>query len=143
MNAFMKWMKSQQKKRKGARGMTLVEIMVVITIIGLITAAVAVAVMPKLVEARQERARSDIKAIENAADLYKLKKGRYPTTLDELVKTENLNEMPLDPWGNGYLFVLEGNKPLVKSKGGDGKEGGDGEDSDISNRDKPATANNE
>ncbi|MBX5483823.1 MAG: type II secretion system protein GspG [Myxococcaceae bacterium] len=134
------WKQVSKKQRRRARGMTLVEIMVVITIIGLITAAVAVAVMPKLVEARQERARSDIKAIENAADLYKMKKGQYPKSLDDLVKTQNLKETPIDPWGNPYIYVLDGNAPLIKSKGGDGKEGGEGEDMDISNRDKATTA---
>lgn len=133
--------RKMKKSKRGQRGMTLVEIMVVITIIGLITAAVAVAVMPKLVEARQERARMDIKAIMSAADLYKMKKGQYPDSasgLKALVDTQNLSELPKDPWGNDYVYMLEAGRPVVKSYGGDGQSGGDGENSDISNQDKTA-----
>lgn len=130
-----------QGKRRGL-GMTLVEIMVVITIIGLITGAVAVAVIPKLGEARVERAHADIKNIQNALDLYKMKKGTYPDTsagLRALVETNNLQEIPTDPWNEPYMYMLEGGRPVIISYGADKQAGGEGENADISNR-RAATA---
>ena len=121
-----------------ARGMTLIEIMVVITILGLIAAAVTVAVLPQLGKAKQDTARLDIKTIENALDLYYAKKGNYPDTstgLKALVDTQNLKTLPRDPWRNDYVYLLEAKKPVIVSYGRDGQPGGDGEDQDISSKD--------
>ena len=88
-------------RRQGARGMTLVEIMVVIVILGLIAAAVGVAVVPRLNEARQDRVRLDIKNIESALKLYYAKKGNYPDTasgLKALVDQQLFDSMPKDSW---------------------------------------------
>jgi general secretion pathway protein G len=126
-----------QKKtqRRRNRGMTLIEIMVVITILGLIAAAVGVAVMPQLAKARQDRASLDIKNIQQALDLYKTRKGKYPDTgtgLRALVEAQALKDMPKDPWGNDYVYLNEGGKPVITSYGADGQNGGGDEDADIS-----------
>ena len=128
---------TQPKKtqRRRTRGMTLIEIMVVITILGLIAAAVGVAVMPQLAKARQDRAALDIKSIHQALDLYKARKGKYPDTgsgLRALVETQALKELPKDPWGNDYMYLNEGGKPVITSYGADGQNGGSDEDADIS-----------
>ena len=133
-----------QKKtqRRRNRGMTLIEIMVVITILGLIAAAVGVAVMPALAQARRDRASLDIKNIHQALDLYKTRKGKYPDTgsgLRALVETNALKEMPKDPWGNDYVYLNEGGKPVITSYGADGQNGGSDEDADISSN-APARA---
>ena len=131
--------KTQQRRRR--RGMTLIEIMVVITILGLIMAAVGVSVIPKLEEAKQDTARMDIKTIQNAMKLYYTKKGKYPDTgtgLRALVETQNLEKIPVDPWGNEYLYMNEGGKPVISSYGADGTQGGEGPDADISSRDTTA-----
>ncbi|HEY0096823.1 MAG TPA: type II secretion system major pseudopilin GspG [Archangium sp.] len=128
--------KTQQQRRR--RGMTLIEIMVVITILGLIMAAVGVAVIPKLDEAKQDTARLDIANIHNALKLYYTKKGKYPDTgtgLRALVETQNLEKVPTDPWGNEYVYMNEGGKPVLMSYGADGTQGGEGPDADISSRD--------
>ena len=128
--------KTKQQRRR--RGMTLIEIMVVITILGLIMAAVGVAVIPKLDEAKQDTARLDIANIHNALKLYYTKKGKYPDTgtgLKALVDTQNLEKVPMDPWGNEYLYMNEGGKPVLMSYGADGTQGGEGPDADISSRD--------
>ena len=122
------------------RGMTLIEIIVVITILGLIAAAVTVAVLPKLEEAKQDTARLDIKNIEGALKLYYAKKGNYPDTgsgLKALVDSNNLDRLPRDPWQHEYIYMLEGGKPIISSYGRDGQPGGDGPDTDISNREQP------
>ena len=130
--------KNPQRRR---RGMTLIEIMVVITILGLIAAAVGVAVIPKLDEARQDRARLDIASIQNAMKLYYTKKGKYTDTatgLRALVETQNLDKLPVDPWGNEYTYMNEGGKPVITSYGADGVAGGEGPDADITSRDSGA-----
>jgi general secretion pathway protein G len=126
------------KTQRRRRGMTLIEIMVVITILGLIMAAVGVAVIPKLDEAKQDTARLDIANIHNALKLYYTKKGKYPDTgtgLKALVDTQNLEKVPTDPWGNEYVYMNEGGKPVLMSYGADGTQGGEGPDADISSRD--------
>jgi general secretion pathway protein G len=135
--------KLKQQRRRRQRGMTLIEIMVVITILGLIMAAVGVAVIPKLDEARQSTAKMDIGAIHNALKLYYAKKGRYPDTatgLRALVETQALEHLPKDPWGNEYVYLNEGGKPVITSYGGDGMQGGEGVDADISSRDVESVA---
>ncbi|WNG35263.1 type II secretion system protein GspG [Archangium minus] len=131
--------KTKQQRRR--RGMTLIEIMVVITILGLIMAAVGVAVIPKLDEAKQDTARLDIANIHNALKLYYTKKGKYPDTgtgLKALVDTQNLEKIPVDPWGHEYVYMNEGGKPVLMSYGADGTQGGEGPDADISSRDSAA-----
>lgn len=128
-------------RNRRRRGMTLIEIVVVLVIIGLIAAAVGVNVMGSLVKAKQDRAALDIKAILNALDLYKVKKNRYPDTgtgLKALVDSMDLKEVPVDPWGEKYDYLLEGSKPVVVSYGANKAPGGDGEDKDISSKDAAA-----
>ncbi|OJT20633.1 type II secretion system protein GspG [Archangium sp. Cb G35] len=130
--------KTRNPQRRRQRGMTLIEIMVVITILGLIMAAVGVAVIPKLDEARRDTARLDIGAIHNALKLYYAKKGKYPDTstgLRALVETQALEQMPKDPWGNEYVYMNEGGKPVITTYGADGSPGGEGADADVSSRD--------
>jgi general secretion pathway protein G len=136
--------KKLQRRRRN-RGMTLIEIMVVITILGLIAAAVGVAVIPKLDEAKVDTARLDIGNIQGALKLYYAKKGNYPDTatgLKALVDTNNLESIPKDPWGNDYMYLNEGGKPVVISYGADGAQGGEGTGADISSNDGRASASN-
>ena len=133
--------KTKRAQHRRRRGMTLIEIMVVITILGLIMAAVGVSVIPKLEEAKQDTARLDIKNIQSALKLYYTKKGKYPDTgtgLRALVETQNLDKIPLDPWGHEYVYMNEGGKPVLTSYGADGSPGGEGSDADISSRDGAA-----
>jgi general secretion pathway protein G len=130
------------RRRRRSLGMTLIEIMVVITILGLIAAAVGVAVIPKLGEAKVDRARLDIKQIESALKLYYTKKGKYPDTangLRALVETNNLEKIPTDPWDKEYVYMNEGGKPVIMSYGRDGSPGGEGEDADVSSKEAPKT----
>jgi general secretion pathway protein G len=131
-------LKKTKQQRRRQRGMTLIEIMVVITILGLIMAAVGVAVIPMLDEARRDTARMDIGNVHNALKLYYAKKGRFPDTasgLRALVETQTLDKLPTDPWGHEYVYMNEGGKPLITSYGADGVAGGEGSDADISSRD--------
>jgi general secretion pathway protein G len=127
--------------RAGERGMTLIEIMVVITILGLIAAAVAVNVVNNLSEARIKQAKTDLHTIENCLDLYKVDKGRYPTTeegLAALVSAGKCKAGLKDPWGRDYVYMYPGQTHPesfdIKSYGADGQPGGDGDSADIVNQ---------
>ena len=133
--------KRRFKGRRAPRGMTLIEIMVVLVILGLIASAVVIAVFPQLQKARVDRTTLDIGHIDSALKLYNARKGKFPDTatgLKALVDMEILDKMPKDAWGNDYVYTLENGRPVVTSYGADGTPGGEGPNADISNR--PATA---
>jgi general secretion pathway protein G len=133
-------MSRNRKRRTAERGMTLIEIMVVVVILGLIAAAVTVNVMGALAESKMKQAKTDLHTIENCLDLFKLEKGRYPSTEEGLAalvtagKCKNVK----DPWGHDYVYLYPGQLHPdsfdIKSYGGDGKPGGDGEAADIVNQ---------
>lgn len=120
------------------RGFTLIEIMVVIVIIGILSALVAPQVIEKVDEARVTAATSDIKALEGTLQMYKLKHFKYPETgegLQALVSSKDLSEVPIDPWKNPYQYLNPGQHKDVDiySFGADGQPGGEGVDADIGN----------
>lgn len=121
-----------------ARGMTLIEIMIVITILGMVAAAVAVAVIPQLQQAQIKQAGIDIQTIKNACDLYYNKHSRYPATdegLAALVSEKMLTKTPKDPWGQPYIYRFPGVKnqdgPDIGSYGADKQPGGVDKNKDI------------
>jgi general secretion pathway protein G len=126
-------------RRAARRGMTLIEIIVVITIIALLTSAVAVAVIPRLEEAKRDRARGvDIPAIKQGLDTYYAKKGKYPDTgvgLKALVDAQIMDKVPTDPWEKEYIYLLENGKPVIMTYAKDGAPGGVDNDADISSKD--------
>jgi general secretion pathway protein G len=142
MNMKMKnWKKKLQ--RRARRGVTLIELIVVITILALITAAVSVAVIPTLEQAKVDRAKLDIQNIMGALKIYYAKKGKYPDTgtgLKALVDAQLYEKEPVDPWDKPYVYLLEGGKAVVSSYGKDGNAGGEGTDGDISSKDIGAAA---
>lgn len=128
----------KQNKHKlikaAARGMSLLEIMVVITLIGLVTAAVGVAVMNQLEKGQMDTARNQAYEIGKSVELYKLQNAGYPSTAQGLNALASppkgkpiMERVPQDPWGNDYIYVVPGakntNKFDVRSKGPDGVEG--------------------
>ncbi len=130
---------TRRMARAGRRGMTLIEIIVVITIIALLTASVAVAVIPRLEEAKRDRARGiDIPAIKQGLDTYYAKKGKYPDTglgLKALVDSQIVDKLPTDPWDHEYVYLLENGKPVIMTYAKDGAPGGTDNDADISSKD--------
>ncbi len=137
------------------QGMTLIEIMVVVVIIGLLAAAIGPQVIGALGTSQEKVVQSDFKAIETALKMYKLDNFTYPTTdqgLEALVappesdpKPKNwrkdgyLPEQPTDPWGNAYLYESPGDgKPYtIYTLGADSVRGGEDEYADVTNWDKP------
>lgn len=126
------------RRRRPHRGMTLIEIIVVITILSMLMAAVGVAVIPILDQAKVDAAKLDIANINQALKTYYAKKGKYPDTgsgLKAVVDAQLLEKMPVDPWGHEYIYLNEAGVPVIKSYGKDGAESGTGFDEDISSKD--------
>ena len=124
-------------RRRRPRGMTLIEIIVVITILSLLMAAVGVAVIPQLNAAKVDRAKMDIQNIQIALKTYYAKKGKYPDTgggLKAVVDAQILEKMPVDPWDHEFVYVLETGKPVVISYGKDGTPGGTEDDADLNSK---------
>jgi general secretion pathway protein G len=120
--------------------MTLIEILVVITILGIIAAAVAVNVVGQLDEAKVKQARTDLHTLENCLDLYKIDKGRYPSTeegLQAVVTAGKCKNQLKDPWGHPYVYLFPGQVHPesfdLKSYGADGQQGGESTNADIVN----------
>jgi general secretion pathway protein G len=135
------------------RGFTLVEMLVVITIIGLIMSLVGPRVLNYLSESKVKAARIQILSFSSALDLFYLDAGRYPSSsegLTALVKPAaglaawngpylKGGAVPADPWGKAYVYRSPGERSAyeIVSYGADGQEGGTGTAADIS------TASNE
>lgn len=134
-------------------GFTLIEIMVVMVILGLLVAVVAPNILGRGEEARIGVAKTQIRNVSNALDMYKLDNFSYPSTeqgLEALVskpsgtpEAKNWNKdgylpnVPIDPWKNEYQYVSPGSEgPYdLYSFGPDGREGGTDGGEDISNHD--------
>lgn len=136
-------------------GFTLLEIIVVVFILSLLVAIVAPKIMGRTDDAKIADAKIQIKNFETALKLYKIDNGSYPTTeqgLESLIEKPATGQVPgkyreggyleqkkipLDPWGNPYMYVSPGvhGDFDILSYGGDGREGGEGKDADIKNWD--------
>jgi general secretion pathway protein G len=127
---------TNRKRRRAPRpemvGLTLIEILVVVTILGIIASIVGVAVANQLEEAKVDAAKIQLSELAKNLDLYKVKFHRYPTTQEGLQamvhppegKKPIMESIPKDPWDADYIFVSPGThnpgKFDIQSKGPDG-----------------------
>ena len=122
---------------------SLVELMVVVIIIGLLSTLVAVQTRSYLVASKQNAARAEIATMVSALESFYADQSRYPTNDEGIailtVGTRSfpdgfLKKVPTDPWGHPYEYVSPAvNSPFdIICLGGDGREGGEGGDADIS-----------
>jgi general secretion pathway protein G len=141
--------RSRDASRAAEAGFTLVELLVVLTIISLILGLVGPRVLNYLGESRVKTAKLQIESLGSALDLFYLDAGRYPTTsegLNALAQKPTTiqawngpylkgGKVPMDPWGNPYQYrsPVERSPYEIVSLGADGREGGTGTAVDISN----------
>jgi general secretion pathway protein G len=134
-------------RRKSQRGVTLIEMLVVVVIMGLFVGLVGVNLFRRADEAKRTAARAQIDSFMTALGAYKLDTGSFPSTdlgLQALrVKPENNDqwagpylpkEVPMDPWGHQYIYTYpgeHGDEPDLISLGADGQAGGEGNNADI------------
>ena len=128
------------------RGFTILEIVIVFILLAGIMAFVGPKIFEQLGRAKSSEAKIRIQQLAGQVEMYKLEVGKYPQGLGDLVKqpggTEGKWNGPYakdpdlkDAWGNDYRYSVPGtNKPYdIVSPGADGKEGGEGENRDVSN----------
>ena len=135
------------RKRRKSSGFTLVELLVVLAILGMLAALVGPQVLNQLGGAKSKSSAIQIRDFEQALELYKLDVGRFPSSnegLNALVRQPSSakgwngpylkkDEVPMDPWGNPYQYRMSGSTIDISSYGADGRQGGSGEDADVSN----------
>src|SRR6201986_1318909 len=142
---------------EGQRGFTLVEMLVVITIIGLIMGLIGPRVLNYLSESKVKAAKIQLQIFGSALDLFYLDAGRFPSTAEGLTALVRPTpggaswngpylrggNVPNDPWNHSYLYrsPSEHGPYDIMSYGSDGQEGGSGSAEDISM--EKATARNE
>lgn len=134
--------------RSRSHGFTLVELLVVLAILAMLAGLVGPRILGQLGGAKSKTAAVQIQDLEQAADLFKLDVGRYPTRdegLAALVKRPSSAKgwngpylkkgLPDDPWGNPYHYNFPGQRGDIDiySLGADNATGGDGENADIGN----------
>jgi len=129
-------------------GFSLIEIMIVMSIIGLLMAPIAPNFIRQRGKAERGAARAEIELLGTALDTFRLDVGRYPTTqegLPALIQRPfgtdrwdgpylKKNVVPKDPWGRAYYYRSpgEGGRPYdLYSMGADGAPGGEGDNRDI------------
>lgn len=123
-------------------GFTLIELLIVIVILGLLASLVAPAMFSKVDSSKIKTAETQLRMLESSINTYRLDVGAFPDALQELIKSDKKGwdgpylpkDVPLDPWGNAYVYAKPGEqgKPYgLRSLGRDGRQGGEGDDADV------------
>jgi general secretion pathway protein G len=139
--------KEKRKYSRCQRGITLIELMVVMVILGLLAALVAPRMFGKVGQAKRKATYTQIELFGTALDAFRLDVGRYPSTsegLEALLKSPSgedtwlgpylkKEEIPNDPWREPYRYDSPGSHGDydLYSYGADKAAGGDGENKDI------------
>lgn len=146
-NLLAKAKQALKALRQQEDGFSLIELMVVIVIIGLLTTVVVINVLPSQDRAMVEKARADVRLLEQAVEMYRMDTLKYPTLeegIDVLINAPKsasfrsegyIKSLPTDPWGNAYQYLYPGERGKfdIFSYGADGRPGGEGLNADIGN----------
>ena len=121
-----------QKSRR--RGMTLIEIVVVIAITTMLMSAVGLYAIGQWRESQVNVAKTELKTLEAGLDTFLALTGHYPDPAQgfvALLERRVLKEPPIDPWGHPFAWTLVSGVPVVTSFGADGQPGGESYDADL------------
>lgn len=112
-------------KRAAARGVTLIEILIVLAIVGLIAGGVAVVAIPKFAQAQKDTAKNDVRTIHPIAEKYRLDHPGQCPTVEQLRAERELSAASkiTDPWDTPYAIRCADDETFVLSFGPDKKEG--------------------
>ena len=133
------------RKGRAQRGFTILEIVIVFILLAGIMAFVGPKIFEQMGRAKSSEAKIRIQQLVGQIEMYKLEVGKYPDSLGSLTKQPGgvdkwngpyAKDPDLkDAWGNDYRYAVPGQgKPFdLTSLGADGKEGGEGENRDITN----------
>ncbi len=142
-------MKAHRSVMRSESGMSLIEILIVITLIAVAGSFVASKVFDRLQEGNQMAAKAQINGLKSMLEDYRRLCNNYPTSdqnLEALVSKPSSGpecpnypasgfitdgKVPKDPWTNPYIYESDGKKYVITSLGQDGKENGEGYDKDI------------
>lgn len=119
-------MRKQLAKRRARRaGMTLMEIMIVLVIVGMLATGVGVALMPQLEKAREKDTAKAVQVVKSAVNMYKLDNPRGCPDMAELVRAKYIDgsKSSVDAWGNEFVIQCERGEVNVVSPGPDGQPG--------------------
>lgn len=133
---------------RNQKGMSLVEIMVVLAIIASVATFIITNVTGNLKKANIRQAKILIKEVSKALDMYYTDCGNFPSTdkgLGALVEDPGdcsdwgpdpyIKKIPKDPWNNELFYEVDGGSYILISLGADRREGGSAENKDISSED--------
>lgn len=113
--------------RAVARGMTLIEIMIVVAIIAMVAGGVAVVAIPKMREAQVQQAETGARVIRSAVSQWQLAENEYGEcpTVSQLVEDKQLDagQNTTDPWGEEYTITCADDEVIVSSTGPDKRKG--------------------
>ena len=140
--------KTEKKRQNKEAGFTLVEVMVTLVIISLLTTFVVINVLPAQDKALVQKAKGDIRILEQALEMYRLDMFDYPeqdaglealkampSGVDEARyrKGGYIKLLPNDPWGRPYIYRYPGENGVydILSYGSDGEPGGEEQAADI------------
>jgi general secretion pathway protein G len=141
MNTQLEQLRRRARRRqlahrmaRGSRGMTLIEIMVVVAIIGLVMGGVGLMAFNRFKDAQVDTAKKDVVQIQQAVEMYMTqKRGKCPRSMQDLKAAGIASKVSKDPWGSDYELKCpggEGRSVDIISAGPDGEKGSE---DDISN----------
>ena len=136
---------------RSRRAFTLIEMLVVILILSILAALIIPRLIGRTDQAKVAKAKSDIASLTSLLEAYRLDNGKYPTTEEglDVLRTKPSDApnwkgpytekpIPLDPWGNPYVYQSPGPNGedfFIESYGSDGQPGGTGNAADITSED--------
>jgi general secretion pathway protein G len=131
---------AQRSRSAAAGGFTLIEIMVVVTILGLLATFVITSATDNVDKAREQKAATDVRMLADAVRLYKAERGKLPALEDLTVRDAKgrryVDSLPPDPWQHDYVLRADADpRDFEVVSGGPNQTLGD--DDDISSRLSP------